>query len=273
MFVYFLAYICVVKIENNLKSYKMKKLFNMAMVLFSIVALGTSCNKKDSTPVYVSIATIEPGSAITGGFSVVFDTGDTAYVTNSVEVSNQVTIEPTFDNQLRAMIYYVMEEQEVPGYDAVITIQGLRGILTDYVRYITDHDIGNIADYTASMAINEGAYANDWITLNFSFMYGGSSSKEHKVYLVYNTNPDHAGMFQSMYKDDGYLYLELYHDSDEDGTLYEYTDYGSWKLRSDLGIDVNQYKGIKILYHDMNSDAADTFVMDLSDNAKELKIE
>ena len=147
----------------------------------------------------------------------------------------------------------------------VITLNMVYGVITDYVRFIDDHDIGNIADYTAGIAIDEGYYANDWITLDISFPYS-STSKEHNVYMVYNTRAEHAGMFQNLYNDDGYLYLELYHDNDNDGDTNVFSGYACWKIRSNLGVDINDYKGIKILYWNYKSKAADVCTIEALKN-------
>ena len=44
----------------------MKKLFSIVMIMASVVMLTTSCNKKDSDPMYVSIATIVEGGGLSG---------------------------------------------------------------------------------------------------------------------------------------------------------------------------------------------------------------
>lgn len=125
------------------------------MIMASVVMLTTSCNKKDSDPMYVSIATIVEGGGLLGSrIYVEFDNGKTAYVTNA----NDLQVNPPFDNEVRAMIYYTINEAESTdtGYDMVITLNMVYGVITDYVRFIDDHDIGNIADYTAGIGIDEG---------------------------------------------------------------------------------------------------------------------
>lgn len=242
----------------------MKKLFSIVMIMASVVMLTTSCNKKDSDPMYVSIATIVEGGGLLGSrIYVEFDNGKTAYVTNA----NDLQVNPPFDNEVRAMIYYTINEAESTdtGYDMVITLNMVYGVITDYVRFIDDHDIGNIADYTAGIGIDEGYYANDWITLDISFPYS-STSKEHNVYMVYNTRAEHAGMFQNLYNNDGYLYLELYHDNDNDGDTNVFSGYACWKIRSNLGVDINNYKGIKILYWNYKSKAADVCTIEALKN-------
>lgn len=242
----------------------MKKLFSIVMIMASVVMLTTSCNKKDSDPMYVSIATIVEGGGLLGSrIYVEFDNGKTAYVTNA----NDLQVNPPFDNEVRAMIYYTINEAESTdtGYDMVITLNMVYGVITDYVRFIDDHDIGNIADYTAGIGIDEGYYANDWITLDISFPYS-STSKEHSVYMVYNTRAEHAGMFQNLYNDDGYLYLELYHDNDNDGDTNVFSGYACWKIRSNLGVDINNYKGIKILYWNYKSKTADVCTIEALKN-------
>ncbi len=229
----------------------------------SVLALATSCNKKDSEPMYVSIATlVEGGGLMGGGVYVEFDNGKTAYVTNASDLQ----INPSFDSEVRAMIYYTINEEQSShaGYDMVITLNMVYGVITDYVRYIDDHDVGNISSYTAGIAINEGYYANKWITLDIAFPYS-SPSKEHNVYLVYNELPEHQGMFQNMYADDGYLYLELYHDDDDDGTTNVFSGFACWKIRSNIGVNIDDYKGIKILFWNYKSNKADVSVLDKPD--------
>lgn len=251
------------KSGNNLNSFDMKKLISFVLIIASVLTLASSCNKKDSEPMYVSIATlVESGGLMGSTIYVVFDNGKTAYVTNASDLQ----IDPPFDNEVRAMIYYTINEAESTdtGYDMVITLNMVYGIITDYVRFIDDHDIGNIGDYTAGIDINEGYYANSWITLDIAFLYG-SVDKKHNVYMVYNDRPDHAGMFQALYSDDGYLYLELYHDDDDDTTSNVFSGYVCWKIRSNLDINVTDYKGIKILYWDYKNNAADVFTLENPD--------
>ncbi len=238
----------------------MKKLFSIVMILASVVALTTSCNKKKSDPMYVSIASLVETGGVTGSrIHVVFDSGKTAYVTNATDLQ----IKPSFDNEVRAMIYYTINEAESsdPSYDMVITLNMVYGIITDYVRFIDDHDIGNIGDYDAGIDINQGYFANSWITLDIAFPYS-SANKEHNAYLVYNDHPDHSGKFQDLYSDDGYLYLELYHDNDGDGDTNVFTGYACWKIRQNLGINVEDYLGIKVLYWDYKSNAADVYTLE-----------
>ena len=84
--------------------------------------------------------------------------------------------------------------------------------------------------------------------------------------MVYNTRAEHAGMFQNLYNNDGYLYLELYHDNDDDGDTNVFSGYACWKIRSNLGVDINNYKGIKILYWNYKSKTADVCTIEALKN-------
>lgn len=250
---------------NNFKSFEMKKLFSIVMILASVMMLATSCNKKSKEPMYVSIATLVEGSALTGGgVYVVFDNGKTASVSNP----DDVKVEPVVDNEVRAMIYYTIDDAEATGtgYDMVITINSGYTLITDYVRFIEDHEIGGVETYTDGLDVVDGYYANNWITVNLTLP--ATQSKEHKLYLVYNDRTDHSGLFQDLYSNDGYLYLELYYDNEKDGgnvAANAMTGYICWKVRSNLGVNLNDYNGIKILYWDYKNNRADVCTIEKPD--------
>ncbi len=227
----------------------MKKLLTITMI--SIVALfaGTSCNTKSTDKIYTSLVSLVEGSWSTGNFYVVFDDGKTAYVTNATNM----TFKPTIDNEARAIIYYSIEDQTATGFDSVITISAVYGVSVDPVRSIYDHELGEIEKFTAEIDVVEGYYARNYVNLQIKFLWGQTNNSEHSVALVYNSKEGHEGAFQSLYQDDGYLYLELHHNSNNDPEMYEYNTYVSYKIKPEqINIYMEDYVGVKILYKSLD---------------------
>lgn len=224
----------------------MKKLFTIAMILTAATLVFSSCNKKKSDTFYMSLVTLVEGSWSTGNFYVKFDSGETAYVTNAASY----TFKPTLDNESRAIIYYAFEDQTATGFDKVITLSAAYGIPTDPVRDIYDHTFGEQSKYPDRINIEEAYFAQNYLTMQISFRWGGNSTtSNHSVALVYNSKENHEGDFQTMYLDDDYLYLELYHNANNDTESYEYGSYVCYKVKPELlNISLDDYVGIKILY-------------------------
>lgn len=224
----------------------MKKLFTIALISAAAIIAGTSCNPKSSEKMYTSLVSLVEGSYMTGNFYVVFDSGETAFVTNT----SQITFKPTLDGEARAIIAYTVEEgQTKTGFDSVITISAVYGISADPVRDIYDHKLGEISNYKANIEVMDGYYARNYVNLQIHFKWGATNNSEHYIALVHNTKENHEGAFQSLYGDDGYLYLELHHNSNNDPEINEYVSYVSYKVKPELlNVSMENYVGIKILY-------------------------
>ena len=130
----------------------MKKLFTIAMISAAAIIAGSSCTPQSNEKIYSSLVSMVEGSYMTGNFYVVFDNGETAFVTNT----SAITFKPTIDNEARAIIYYTIEEDQTKtGFDSVITISAVYGVSVDPVRDIYDHKLGEISDYKAEIDIME----------------------------------------------------------------------------------------------------------------------
>ncbi len=113
----------------------MKKLFTIAMISAAAIIAGSSCTPQSNEKMYSSLVSMVEGSYMTGNFYVVFDNGETAFVTNT----SAITFKPTIDNEARAIIYYTIEEDQTKtGFDSVITISAVYGVSVDPVRDIYD---------------------------------------------------------------------------------------------------------------------------------------
>ncbi len=224
----------------------MKKLFTIAMISAAAIIAGSSCTPQSNEKMYSSLVSMVEGSYMTGNFYVVFDNGETAFVTNT----SAITFKPTIDNEARAIIYYTIEEDQTKtGFDSVITISAVYGVSVDPVRDIYDHKLGEISDYKAEIDIMEGYYARNFVNLQIHFQWGATNNSEHSIALVYNSKENHEGVFQPFYEDDGYLYLELHHNSNNDPETNEYVSYVSYKVKPEqINVSLEDYVGIKILY-------------------------
>ncbi len=230
----------------------MKKLFTIAMISVAALFAGTSCNTKSTEKIYTSLVSLVEGSWSTGNFYVVFDNGETAYVTNATNL----TFKPTIDNEARAIIYYSIEEQTATGFDRVITISAVYGVSVDPVRDIYDHELGDLDKYAAKIDVVEGYYARNYVNLQIRFSWGNTNNSEHSIALVHNSKEGHEGAFETLYEDDGYLYLELLHNSNNDPEMYEYNTYVSYKIKPEqINVSLEDYAGVKILYKSLEGNS------------------
>lgn len=238
----------------------MKKLFTIAMIIVAVAVTAISCNKKNTDKIYVGLVTLVEGSWASGNFYVRYDNGKTAYVTNS----GYFTFKPDsdLDREARALIYYVIEDQPTSGYDQAITITAMQGVPASPVYDIYDHKFEDPANYPDEIDVIDGYFAQDYISMQVQFKWSGSNSADHVVALVHNSKPDHEGEFQSLYEDDGYLHLEMYHNANNDTKVRDYQGYLSYKVKPEtLRISLDDYVGIKLLYKSASGKLA-TYKMD-----------
>lgn len=240
----------------------MKKILIYATVLFGIIATTTSCNKKSDTPTeYSMLVTIVDGSWATGNFSAKFDNGKTAYVENS---SNHTIKGSSYiDGETRAVItFYYVENVTKEGFDHVINIKDVFQVPTTYLQNMAFSGITDPAEYNASIAIDQAFVANNFLNIATRYAIGDGNTK-HDIKLVLNTDRENS-VYKELYKDadEDYLYLELYHDANNDTRKMEYSIYHCYKLLTtdiNVDIDINDYKGIKILYKSLSDNKFATF--------------
>ena len=229
----------------------MRKFLYIAIAFAAATLVGTGCNNYDSKTYYSSIVTLLDGS-YDYAYSAEFDDGKKVYITNSFKYP--FTFGESLNGEGRALIWYMIEDQTQTGFDHTITLASLEPISTFKLITINDSDVKDLDKFTAPAHVTEMAYAKNrsYLTVAYNFPANQTGGYQHQLQLLYNNNPDHEGAYQEYYPatDDGYLYLELYHNSNGDGgntntpALASYkVDYGS--LHGMPNIDT--FKGIKVI--------------------------
>ncbi len=241
----------------------MKKFFTIILTVLSALMVGTSCND-DYKAVHSAIVTVIDGSWDIS-YSVRFGDGKTAYVKNTS--SYKFSFPTELEGEQRAIIYYQIEDEVMPNFDYVITIVDAGTIPTSLVKKLSEvSDV--LESYVDKISIEEASFSdNKYITMLVSFMAGNPDLTKHKFSIVYNDKPNKEGVFQASYpkSDDGYLWLELYHDRNKDTELGLYNNYSCFKINSkELGVkEFIEYKGIKILHKDVsNVNAVEIYTID-----------
>lgn len=244
----------------------MKKLLFYATMLLGIIATTTSCNKKSDAPMeYSMLTTIVDGSWATGNFTAKFDNGETAFVENSSDYT--IKGSSYIAGETRAIItFYYVEGATKENFNHVINITGMYQVPTTYLQSMAFSGITDPAEYDASVAIDQAFVANNFLNIATRYAIGDGNTK-HDIKLVLNTDRENS-VYKELYKDadEDYLYLELYHDANNDTRKMEYSIYHCYKLLAtdiNVDIDINDYKGIKILYKSLNDNKLTTFPVKL----------
>ena len=231
-------------------------------MLLGIIATTTSCNKKSDAPMeYSMLTTIVDGSWATGNFTAKFDNGETAFVENSSDYT--IKGSSYIAGETRAIItFYYVEGATKENFNHVINITGMYQVPTTYLQSMAFSGITDPAEYDASIAIDQAFVANNFLNIATRYAVGDGNTK-HDIKLVHNPDRENS-VYKELYKDadEDYLYLELYHDANNDTRKMEYSIYHCYKLTTiDINddIDINDYKGIKILYKSLSDNKLVTF--------------
>ena len=235
----------------KLKFYNMKKLFYIAMAIFAAITISTSCGVKsgEEAEVYTTMATVVEGSSAIP-YYLVLDDGKEAYVTNYNIWS------PTFSatqKELRYIVAYKIINETSSLFDMEVELVQVTPISTQTsgLRYVTELDFvgdNGLQNHTGGASVDMCflSPARDYITL--MILYNGSYpiTSTVKMNLVVNTDIENSP-YKNLYEEnDGYLYLELYHNDSEYSGTQALTTYWSCKM-PDVDTIKTQYNGVKIL--------------------------
>jgi hypothetical protein len=206
------------------------------------------------------------------GAYVVFENGQLGVITEGADLLNKIPDSAYFPDkatgEARAWIYYTAELINDLVFDGKVELEALYPIeiqLAD-MRLPADVDKDYKDDITVSTS-NINYTRNRYVNLQLFYKSADPSfDPEHKFKLVYNA--DRTGFFAESYpkSDDGYLYLELYHDANDDTKKVEYSIYHCYKLTTtdaNVDIDIEDYKGIKILYKSLSDNNLTVFPVKL----------
>lgn len=241
----------------------MKNLFKIALTMLAVVVIGTSCNENNTKPTYSTFVTVVEGSWDIP-YYIVFDDGTTAVVENRKDWT------PSFTEvwkELRYIIYYTETDLQEPGYDKVINITAYQPMSISSVTNTTPEDFtkeDGLQTYNAKIDILEAYFspARNFLTMSLLIPYSDSSIK-HDVKIVRNITDN--GPYKEHYHSDDYLWLEAYHDNNDDSDNSQIATYLSLKIdEGALGIGKLQtfYKGIKIIHNSYDEDTIKVFTFD-----------
>ncbi len=238
------------------------KRFLIVFAALSAVAFTSCLNSSDD---FIgdnwALVSVVDGDPLTGQY-LIFDDGKRVSVASGMQFLENVPASKYYpskaNGEARAEVLYRVNKNTTIGFDATVNVTSLSAI--DVKRVDTSMP-ADIDEFDANVeAIYGVSYAREkWLNIFVDFLCGGQNKlQNHKFYLVYN--PERTGFFAPAYKDDSYLYLELYHDDASDTTPYRGGKYVSFYLTDELiSQDISLYSGIKILYRKDGAPYAEEF--------------
>lgn len=227
------------------------KRFLIMLSAISAVAFTSCLNSSDDFigNEYALVSVVD-GDAITGQY-LIFDDGKRVSVASGMQFLENVPASKYYPSketgEARAEVQYRVNKSTLVGFDATVNVVALNAL--DIKRVDTTMP-SDIEDYDANVNSIVGvSYAREkWLNIFPEIRCSGQGAlQRHKFYLVYN--PEKTGFFAPAYKDDGFLYLELHHDDDNDTATFSGGKWVSFYLTDELlSQDISAYTGIKILY-------------------------
>ncbi len=242
----------------------MKNLFRIALTMLAVIVIGTSCNENNTKPTFSTFVTVVEGSWDIP-YYLVFDDGVTAVVENYKDWT------PSFSDEwkeLRYIVYYTETDLQKPGYDKVVNIAAYQPISITKLTNATDEDFtkeDGLKKFTASLDIQDAYYspARNYITMSLIIPYSDPSVR-HEVKVVRNIGQN-SPFKENYIDDDGYLWLEAYHNSNDDDEGLQAVTYLSLKVdEQSMGIDKldTSYRGIKIVYNSYEGEKVNIYQLD-----------
>lgn len=239
----------------------MRKLLTMAATLAAVVFTATSClvSSDDAVQQNWRLISIVDGDATTGLYGI-FDDGSLVCIDNNEEII--IPTEYFHKGEARAMVNFEVANVMTPGYDHTIIVKGLECIKTiDIYNGLEDYIA---TDYAEGLGVLEATFARNYITFNIHYRSTALEDKikGHDFLLVHNTNPNYEGPHQAAYQRDGFLYLELYHDTNNDVEQYDNIIKRCYLFDPTLlGVDMLSCRGIKIIYKSLIDGTSKVFTL------------
>lgn len=236
----------------------MKKILNIIASMLMLITLGTACNSSTtSAPVRTSMVTVVQAT-FDPPYYLVFDDGKSAYVTNH---SKWI---PTFgegQNELRYMITFYDLDTPAVGFDKQVEVLSVNPLTTRSMEQVSESDFEGdkgLQNYGAGVSIEDAYYTpyRSYLTVLARYS-GGSAYTVHDIRLV--KNDPTTSQFADLYVEDGYLWLELYHNDSNDKGTAQLGSYISYKMPQDL---TQSYKGIKVISRNWNSGQPEVYKYD-----------
>lgn len=237
----------------------MRKFFTICTMLVAVATISTSCLWSDDDE-YKSTALVSvvDGDAALGQY-VIFESGQKALVAKGENLIGNIPASAYYPDkatgEARALIYYTSEVVNDIFFDGKVMIEALKPVNIKLTHMSLPE--GMSEEYNDDVLLTySGITYSRGRYVNLQFLYPSSGStyeSQHKFALVYNVN--RTGFFAPSYpkNDDGYLYLELYHNSGNDAGKSSYSETIISFYLDDLMIGrliPTEYRGIKILYRD-----------------------
>lgn len=221
-----------------------------------VVALGTACNSSStSAPIRTSMATVIRES-FNPPYYLVLDDGKSAYVTNYSKWN------PGFEEdqeELRYMLTYYDIDSPIAGYDKQVEVISVNKLISRQMENVGASDFEGdkgLQNYVAGVTIDQCYYApaRSYLTLQVRYN-GGNAYTPHNIRLVKN-DPATSQFADHYVANDGYLWLELYHDDSNDKGTLQIGNYVSYKLPYNI---IDTYNGVKIISRNWNSGTPEVY--------------
>lgn len=235
----------------------MKRLFRICVMMVGVALTATSCLwSNDDDYKSTALVSVVDGDASLGQY-VVFESGQKALITKGENLIGNIPASAYYPDkatgEARAVIYYTAEAVNDAIFDGQVKIEALKPVDIQLTKMSLPEGVAEVYNDDIMMNASGITYSrNKYVNLQFFYPSSGSTyDSQHKFELVYN--PSKEGFFASSYpaNDDGYLYLELYHDSGNDAGKISYSENIISFYLDDLMIGRHiptEYMGIKILY-------------------------
>lgn len=230
----------------------MKRIIVMLVAVCAVAVAATAClnSSDDFVGSEYALVSVVDGDASTGEY-LIFDDGRRVSIASGIQFVEGIPASKYYPSketgEARAEISYRTNKTTAIGFDKTINITALSAI---DIKRVDDGLPTDIDTYDANVSAIYGvSYAREkYLNIFMEFDCSGQNAlARHLFKLVYN--PEKTGFYSTAYTNDNYLYLELYHDDDNDTVAYRGGKYVSFYITDELlSLDISSFRGIKILY-------------------------
>lgn len=237
----------------------MRRVFNICAILVAVATISTSCLwSNDDEYKSTALVSVVDGDATLGQY-VIFESGQKAVISKGENLIGNIPASAYYPDkatgEARALIYYTSEAVNDAIFAGKVEIDALKPVDIKLTNMSLPEGMSDEYNDDILLTYSGITYSrNKYVNLQFIYPSSGTTyESQHKFELVYNIN--RTGFFASLYpqNDDGYLYLELYHDSGNDAGKSTYSENIISFYLDDLMIGRHiptEYLGLKILYRD-----------------------
>lgn len=204
----------------------------MATAVMCVLGLGLhSClDEKVDSYARLTIGTIEVIED--NDYFFTLDDGTTMYPGDTTNIHNYTPV-----TGQRAIVYFDLLDEEVPGYDYNALIYRIENILTKDIYHMPTEKEDSIGDDRINL--NNVWISGNYVNVQYQFYYNAESGKTHMLNLVVNEGSDGTD------DEEGYLTLEFRHNAYYDEQRTPGKGLASFKL-DNITHEMKDKKGLNI---------------------------